>query len=77
MVRNCLFPEFIDHLLAQVGEDRLWQLYLATALIQDKAFQEWKAEITADQEKQETVKEWMPEEAVIRAEGILAGFKPF
>lgn len=72
-----MFPEFIDHMIRQEDEDRLWEMYLATALVQDKPFGEWKAGITADQEKQEPVKECEPEEAVSRAEGILARFRPF
>lgn len=77
MIRNELFPEFIDNMLEQESEDRLWEMYLATALMQEKSFEEWKAGITAKQEKQEPIEEYAPEEAVARAEEILAGFKPF
>lgn len=77
MIQNGLFQEFIDNMLEQENENRLWEIYLATALMQDKSFEEWKAGITADQEKQQPIEEYAPEEAVARAEAILAGFKPF
>lgn len=77
MIQNDMLPEFIDNMVQQVDEDRLWEMYLSTALMQDKSFEDWKAVITTNREKQEPVTECTPEEAVIRAEGILAGFKPF
>lgn len=77
MVRNGLLPDFIDNMLQQENEDRLWEMYLATALVQDKTFQEWKAGITAGKENQEPAGECTPEETVSRAEAILAGFRPF
>ncbi len=40
-----MLPEFIDNLLEQVNEDKLWQLYLAVALLEEKSFSEWKADI--------------------------------
>ncbi|MCM1057734.1 MAG: hypothetical protein NC517_09015 [Firmicutes bacterium] len=79
MIQNDLLPEFIDHMIRQTDEDRLWEMYLATAVMQDKSFEDWKAGITTNRnrEEQEPVTEYTPEEAVKRAEGILAGFKPF
>lgn len=64
-------------MLQQINEDRLWEIYLATALMQDKSFEDWKAVITTNREDQEPIKECTPEEAVAHAEGILAEFKPF
>ncbi|MCM1304567.1 MAG: hypothetical protein NC305_13295 [Lachnospiraceae bacterium] len=77
MIRNGLLAEFIENLLCQVEEDQLWELYLATALMQDRSFEEWKTGITTNQEKPQPVEEYTPGEAVARAEGILAGFQPF
>lgn len=77
MVQNDLLPEFIDNMIRQRDEDRLWEMYLATAFMQDKSFVEWKEGITTDWEGQKPAEECTPEDAVIRAEGILAGFKPF
>lgn len=79
MIRNGMLPEFIDNLLQQNDEDRLWEMYLAFALVQEKPFEEWKAGITTNREErdQEQKTECTPEEAVAHAEGILAGFKPF
>lgn len=76
MIQNDMLPEFIDNMLQQNDEDRLWEMYLATALIQDKPFEDWKV-ITTNREEQEQKTECTPEEAVAHAEGILAGFKPF
>ncbi len=78
-----MLPEFIENLLDQVNEDKLWQLYLAVALTEDRPYDEWKADIlqlpsqtdsTGTAEKRQ---EMTPEEAVMQAEGILAGFDPF
>ena len=40
-----MLPEFIDNLIEQVNEDKLWQRYLAVALLEEKSFSEWKADI--------------------------------
>lgn len=77
MIQNDMLPEFIDNLLKQIDEDRHWELYLATALMQDKSFEDWKDGITTNREEQEPITECTPEEAVVHAEGILAGFRPF
>lgn len=77
MIQNDMLLEFIDNMIRQTDEDRLWEMYLATAVIQDKSFEDWKAGITTNREEQEPVTECTPEEAVVHAEGILAGFKPF
>lgn len=86
MIENEMLPEFIDNLLEQVNEDKLWQLYLAVALLEEKSFSEWKADIlqspsaakgTAVADMADSRKELTPEEAVAQAESILSGFKPF
>lgn len=80
MIANSMLPEFIDNMLQQNNEDRLWEMYLATAVIQDKSFEDWKAAAMDSRERQECREPTpgcTPEEAVIHAEGILAGFKPF
>lgn len=83
MIANGMLPEFIDNLIDQVNEDKLWQLYLAVALIEERPYSIWKADILqrpAKADSTETTKksqELAPEEAVLQAEGILAGFKPF
>ncbi len=77
MIQNELLPEFIDNMIRQTDEDKRWELYLATALMQDKSFEDWKAAITTNREEQEPLTKCTPEEAIVRAEGILAGFKPF
>lgn len=86
MIENGMLPEFIDNLLNQVNEDKLWQLYLAVAFVEDRPFNEWKADILRipsagksriKEEIGDNRQELTPEEAVIRAEGILSGFKPF
>ncbi len=78
MIANSMLPEFIDNMLEQNNEDRLWEMYLATALVQDQAFEDWKV-ITTNRENQdqEQKTECTPEEAVAHAESILAGFQPF
>lgn len=85
MIENEMLPEFIENLIEQINEDRLWQLYLAVALVTDKPFSEWKAEIGQRPEQDRAVTgsvstagiELSPEQAVAQAEGILAGFHPF
>lgn len=77
--------EFIENMIEQVNEDRLWQLYLAVALVTDKPFGEWKAEIGQRPEQDQAVTgststagmELSPEQAIAQAESILAGFHPF
>lgn len=78
MIANSMLPEFIDNMLEQNNEDRLWEMYLATALVQDQSFEDWKV-ITTNRgnQDQEQKTECTPEEAVAHAEGILAGFQPF
>lgn len=83
MIDNEMLPEFIHNLMEQVNEDKLWQLYLAVALMEDRPFSEWKADIQGSAslpdhaEKKGGKEELAPEEAVMQAEGILSGFKPF
>lgn len=86
MIENEMLPEFIDNLLEQVNEDKLWQLYLAVALMEEKSFSEWKADILQGSPAGKSVTETdmadsrqglTPEEAVAQAEGILSGFHPF
>lgn len=85
MIENEMLPEFIDNLLEQVNEDKLWQLYLAVALLEEKSFSEWKADILQGTPADKSVaqadidsrQELTPEEAVMQAENILSGFKPF
>lgn len=86
MIENEMLPEFIDNLLEQVNEDKLWQLYLAVALMEEKSFSEWKADIlqgpstgksVAKADMADSGQELTPEEAVAQAENILSGFKPF
>ena len=78
-----MLPEFIDNLIEQVNEDKFWQLYLAVALMEEKSFSEWKADILQipsagkSAVKADNRQELTPEEAVIQAESILSGFKPF
>lgn len=71
-------------MIEQINEDKLWQLYLATALLEDKSFGDWKAAVlsgttpqsnSAGQDSLEN--EPTPEEAVAHAENVLAGFRPF
>lgn len=84
MIANGMLPEFIDNLIEQVNDDKLWQLYLAVALVEERPFSVWKADIlrSSDAESGAVVKadnrrELTPEEAVLQAEGILSGFHPF
>lgn len=84
MISSGMLPEFIDHMIEQVNEDKLWQLYLATALMEDRPYSDWKAAVLSEDQagdgdgRQGSVADGLPpEEAVARAEGILAGFKPF
>lgn len=83
MIANGMLPEFIDNLLEQINEDKLWQLYLAIALVEERSFSAWKADILKNSgsenntEKQDGSRELTPEEAVVQAEGILSGFHPF
>lgn len=80
-----MLPEFIDNLLEQVNDDRLWQLYLAVAITTDKPFREWKADVLQSpvperERESRTVsgsRELSPEQAVMQAESILSGFHPF
>lgn len=71
-------------MIEQINEDKLWQLYLASALMNDKSFADWKAAVMAGGTAQENPagqgsidNEPTPEEAVAHAESILAGFKPY
>lgn len=71
-------------MIKQINEDKLWQLYLATALFEDKSFGDWKAAVLSGTTPQNdpagqdsAVNEPTPEEAVAHAESILAGFRPF
>lgn len=83
MIENGMLSEFIDNLFEQVNEDKLWQLYLAVAFMEEKSFSEWKADVLQgppdgkSTARKDTRQELTPEEAVIQAEGILSGFKPF
>lgn len=84
MIDSGMLPEFIDNMIEQINEDKLWQLYLASALMNDKSFADWKAAVMAGgtvqdktAEQGSTANEPTPEEAVAHAEGILAGFKPY
>lgn len=86
MIENEMLPEFIDNLIEQVNEDKLWQLYLAVALLEEKSFSEWKGNIlqgtpaeksVAQADMAESRQELTPEEAVAQAENILSGFQPF
>ena len=83
MIENEMLPEFIENLVEQVNEDWLWQLYLSVAMVTDKPFREWKAEVLQSPDKGQRVvdkkadRELTPAEAITRAEGILAGFHPF
>lgn len=84
MISSGMLPEFIDNMIEQVNEDKLWQLYLATALMEDRPFADWKAAVLSEDtvkgnsaDKYSVAGELSPEAAVAHAEGILAGFKPF
>lgn len=83
MIANGMLPEFIDNLIDQVNEEKLWQLYLAVALIEERPYNAWKADIFQRPPKTDNAgttdnsQELTPEEAVVQAEGILSGFKPF
>lgn len=83
MIANGMLLEFIYNLIDQVNEDKLWQLYLAVALIENRPYNAWKAEILKYQSKTDCTgetdnrQELTPEEAVVQAEGILSEFKPF
>ncbi len=78
-----MLPEFIENLIDQVNEDKLWQLYLAVALLEDRPFSIWKADILQDPAPAGSAgmtgnrQELPPEEAVAQAEGILSRFHPF
>lgn len=83
MIENEMLPEFIDNLLEQVNDDRLWQLYLAVAITVEKPFSAWKAEVLQgtvperEDGNRTGSRELTPEQAVSQAESILAGFNPF
>lgn len=83
MISNEMLPEFIENLIDQDNEDKLWQLYLAVALMEDRSFSAWKADVlqsspVEDNRNMTDIRqELTPEEAVVQAEGILSGFNPF
>ncbi len=83
MIANGMLPEFIENLIDQDNEDKLWQLYLAVALMEDRPFSAWKADVLQsslvedNRNMADTRQELTPEEAVVQAEGILSGFNPF
>ncbi len=84
MISSGMLPEFIDNMIEQVNEDKLWQLYLATALMEDRSYSDWKAAVLSgttvkgsSTDGDKVADELTPEKAVSHAEGILAGFKPF
>lgn len=84
MIDGGMLPEFIDNMIEQINEDKLWQLYLATAFMEDKSFSDWKAAVLEDSTVRgnsagqgSTAEEPTPEEAVAHAEGILAEFRPY
>lgn len=84
MISSGMLPEFIDNMIEQINEDKLWQLYLATALLEERSFSDWKAAVLSEPmasgspvSQGSTCNETAPEEAVAHAESILAGFKPF
>lgn len=84
MISSGMLPEFIDNMIEQVNEDKLWQLYLAIALMEDRPFADWKAAVLSgntvkdnSSDKGNITGGLSPEAAVVHAEGILAGFRPF
>ena len=83
MISNGMLPEFIENLIDQENEDKLWQLYLAVALMEDRPFSAWKADVLQcspvedNRNMADTRQELTPEEAIVQAEGILSGFNPF
>lgn len=84
MISSGMLPEFIDNMIEQVNEDKLWQLYLAIALMEERPFADWKAAVLSgntvkdnSSDKDNIAGGLSPEAAVAHAEGILAGFRPF
>lgn len=78
MIESSMLPGFIDQMIESANEDKLWQLYLATALWEDRPFSDWKAAVLDSATGESTAgQEITPEAAVAHAENILAGFKPF
>lgn len=72
--------DFIRMCVNQDDEDKMWQLYLSRALIEEKSFVEWKQDMLSGIRKTESRKETTQEDAkaaVQHAENILANFKPF
>ncbi|MCI8654969.1 MAG: hypothetical protein HFJ48_03730 [Clostridia bacterium] len=78
VIENSNFDNFIDMLLKKQDEEKLWEMYLATAIINEKSFEEWKKEILGTKNKTNykamTKKEY--EKTIQKSEEILRGFKP-
>ena len=72
LILNNQLNEGIDVIYKQVGEEKLWQLYLSIPM-KEKSYSDWKAEII---EHNTEVEEEDFEVAKNKARNILKNFKP-
>ncbi len=72
--------EFLKHMIEQIDEEKLWELYLHQ-IIKEQSFSDWKASLKTDIEKEEdraakTVTRGEINAAVQKSQAILENFVP-
>lgn len=77
-IENNKLSQFIDMLLKKRDEEMAWEMYLATAMVNSKSFNEWKEELLKSDIKKNTIKMTKREidAELEKAENILQNFKP-
>lgn len=78
-IENSNLSELIDMLLKKQDEEKLWEMYLATAMVNEKSFEDWKKEIldlNKKKNKPKTMSKQEQREIIDSSQKILSGFKP-
>lgn len=81
-IDNCLELKNLDEVVEEIfkidDEEKQWELYVNTALLNDKSFEEWKnvGKKVSNQEETEEFTDDELETAINNSQNILKGFDP-
>ena len=78
-IENSKLIEFVDMLLKKQDEEKLWEIYVATAIFNEKSFEDWKKEVLKAKTynpKMQIISAKKSKEIIAKSEDILRVFKP-
>lgn len=76
-IENSELSELIEMLITKQDEEKLWEMYLSTAVFNEKSFEEWKKDVMGQDRRNVRAMSMAEKNMIIEeSKNILSGFKP-